>query len=574
MKHITKIIVWSVCFQIGLGSAAPNLAQAKMARTAPESKISFSALKYLDAYASHAPEEIQAVDDISTRAVGTIEAKEEFENTKRELIQALKKAKTREEIVAVKRRIANGIAAEAGLQSLQHRAIIENMTMGQLDAYRDEIIERGQVDDNQMESLIRYPTLYTKSEKATVIYDIVAEEFKQVVSTQVYELGRTSPQKLIEQMEVADRFVQNKRLKWQHKLAIAISVIAAGSLSWILITSARKKWDRRTRQMEEDYKNKTTAAEQKHVTDLQQARDDFAQRIKSAKDNQDTRMENEKNGHQKRMTDEDAAQVKRLADEAAAQDKRIKDQNAYNTNEVGKINDLFDIRARLREDGYVWTVCSVKTVTKTAFCAYDQKNYTGTERCASYCLKHPVTGRVAPEVAEQSLICSNEGIPNNCGKTNAYLWGKGVGYTDGYKKGYDTQYDIQYKSNYTSSYNEFSKIGEVDGRKDGYNDGYDDGYRQGRKDGDYDSDQTYSKGYNKGKSDGSAKGKSEGTSDGSSDGRSDGDYDGRIYGKSKGESDGKYYGNADGKEDGFADGKSDGYSDGYADGYAYARSGG
>ena len=140
-----------------------------------------------------------------------------------------------------------------------------------------------------------------------------------------------------------------------------------------------------------------------------------------------------------------------------------------------KTKDLieeFEIRAELREQGYVWSVCKETRSLQTSSCIFDHTVHSGEKVCVTRCLKNPETGdeRMAVE------SCSSAFIPNNCHIKNQYDTGWDNGYDDGYDDGYDRAYDSAYEDAYADFYYRNYDRGYTYGYDNGYSAGYSDGY--------------------------------------------------------------------------------------------------
>lgn len=140
-----------------------------------------------------------------------------------------------------------------------------------------------------------------------------------------------------------------------------------------------------------------------------------------------------------------------------------------------KTKDLiaeYELRAELRESGYVWAVCNERRLLETSSCIFDHTVHTGEKVCVTRCLKNPETGdeRFAVE------SCSSAFIPNNCHIKNQYDTGWDNGYDDGYDDGYDRAYDSAYEDAYADFYYRNYDRGYSNGYDYGYSAGYSDGY--------------------------------------------------------------------------------------------------
>jgi hypothetical protein len=138
--------------------------------------------------------------------------------------------------------------------------------------------------------------------------------------------------------------------------------------------------------------------------------------------------------------------------------------------DIQNLEQVFTERERLREQGYVWQICSTTKSIKTATCSYDYLSHSGEEVCVTRCLKQPQTGAETMHVKS----CLSSFIPNNCFTKNPTAAGYDDGYDDGYDSGYDVGYDRGYDAAYDSAYNSGYDYGYSAGFSAGYSDGYSD----------------------------------------------------------------------------------------------------
>ena len=135
-------------------------------------------------------------------------------------------------------------------------------------------------------------------------------------------------------------------------------------------------------------------------------------------------------------------------------------------------------REELREQGYVWTICSTTQSNKTMTCSYDHRAYSGSEVCVTRCLKNPSTGTETHKMTS----CTSAYIPSNCMVMNPYEKGYNDGYNQGYPDGYHDGYQDKYWKGYYDYYSKGYDAGYVRGYDYGYNDGFADGYAQAEYD--------------------------------------------------------------------------------------------
>ncbi len=154
--------------------------------------------------------------------------------------------------------------------------------------------------------------------------------------------------------------------------------------------------------------------------------------------------------------------------------------NAQNQHDqdIKTLDQIFAERERLREEGYVWQVCSTTTSVKTSSCSYDFSTHAGEEVCVTHCLKQPNTG----VETMHSKSCHSSYIPNNCFTKNPTAAGYDDGYDSGYDSGYSVGYDRGYDDAYRSAYDNAYSMAFNSGYNSGYSSGFSSGYSDGSAD--------------------------------------------------------------------------------------------
>lgn len=173
----------------------------------------------------------------------------------------------------------------------------------------------------------------------------------------------------------------------------------------------------------------------------------------------------------------------------ARYDKKTKEMNAdydrreqqaidENNQKIATLDQTFAERARLRDEGYTWQVCSTTRTPKTSSCSYDFKSYSGEQVCVTNCLKSPTGAEV-----HHVKTCLSSFIPNNCFQRNETVAGTEDGYDAGYDRGYNVGYDRAYDSAYDYEYNRAYDSAYSPAYSSGYNSGYSSGFNSGYNDG-------------------------------------------------------------------------------------------
>ncbi len=183
------------------------------------------------------------------------------------------------------------------------------------------------------------------------------------------------------------------------------------------------------------------------------------------------------------MSSTKARYEKKTKEMEADYDRREQAAIDENAKKIATLDQTFAERARLRDEGYVWQVCSTTRAPKSSACSYDHKSYAGEEVCVTNCLKNPSgleTGHVK--------TCLSAYIPNNCfvknpteagyddGYDHGYDNGFNVGYDRAYDEAYNQEYNRAYDNAYSTAYNSGYDSGYSSGFSAGYDDGYDDNY--------------------------------------------------------------------------------------------------
>ena len=350
---------------------------------------------------------------------------------------------------SIRQQLVHQTVTEEEAQQVELRFVIARMAPETLD----QLFETSMLSGNYSQELRQdYFAAYKADEKREVVYSMALNDLQNVKSVTLKKLGLLSREQLDKELSSLQSLLSVKgRDTWKIVLIVVLATAAAGFASWAIVSATQARWDRKTQKLDAD--------EQQRRIDL-------------GNDYQNREVQLQQNWHNQ---------------EAALQ--------ADWANRSVQIQAMFAERARLRDQGYVWTICSTTTTQKTVSCSYDYATHTGSEVCVTRCLKSPTTG----DMAQQSTQCSSAYIPNNCFQTNPYTAGYNAGYPQGYNGVYDTAYDRAYNSAYHDYYNSAYSQGNDDGNYDGYYDGVNDGHSDGAY---YGADDGYNNGYDLGYSDG------------------------------------------------------------------------
>ncbi len=495
----TKIISLILCLEIALGpySMSSEKEQAKIVKSdAPialrmiQSELANNSSKLIE------PDEVGESNTISDKIIMLQEQKTVLNKLKNPSIS----------LQSIRNEFVSRVSMEEKIQLIELQYVLTRMSKDKLDEIFQSALELG----NYPESLrLEYELSYSLSEKQNIVHKMLSQDINTIKSSVLKKVGRMSRAELIHELEFSDQLLSAKSPNWKVVLIVVLSVAAAGLVSWAIVSASKKRWERKTREMYDSYKEKNNELDQQHQTDMQNAQtehDQLTQDIINHWSTSTTNMQNNWSNQTQATT-------------------------TQYQNSMQAVQALFDNRAYLRDNGFVWQVCTVTQTQVTQYCPYTKSSFSGTKVCSTYCLKN-AQGVIAGN--QSNLICANASVPANCNTPNTYDSGSTAGYHDGYQDGYDLRYPTHYNDAYNAAYNTYyhsaynSGIndgqfdGQQDGNVDGYNDGYDAGYSDGLSNGAYDSKPTYNNGYNDGYSVGHVDGRDAGYNTGYSKGYSDG----------------------------------------------------
>ncbi|MBS1961763.1 MAG: sulfur globule family protein [Bdellovibrionales bacterium] len=471
MRNLTRSIVTALVLQLALGGLAPATARAETKatpNTAMSSRVALLTLRDL-VKASPAdyvdPSEMPA-DAVVADKVNMMEANQDL------LKQVQDNSYTMEMIRGA---LIRRLGQEESTQILEIRNLLQKMGDRDLEKLASESFSKGRYSADLK---MKYETAYLVNEKKEILFDLLRSDLADAKSDAVKRLGAMDRATLAKEISGTTTLLNVKGDGWKHALIIVLSVVAAGLISYGIVSAVKARHERKLRELDEEYKKKDA--------------------------------------------DLDASDKQRTADEIKADQEATAamihqhEQDILNTNQswadkTAALEKLYADRAALREAGYTWQICDTTNQPTTVSCPYDHKTYVGTQTCAKYCLKNP-QGQSLPF---NDLICSSAQIPWECYHANAHDTGLSAGQTDGYNDGYDTGYDAAYATAYHNAYQDYYNIAYNSGYSRGYQYGYDDGYSDGIADGKYDGyndgyDAGHPTGYNHGADDGYSVGYSAG----------------------------------------------------------------
>lgn len=459
MKSMTRLIVAALSLQIAFGTLGSAKAMADEPKVTPPPMAYRVALFTLRDMVKNNPETY--VDPSESAPDQALADKVSMMAANQELLTKVND--TSYTLEAIRGELVKRLNAEEAAQVIEIRNLLLKMNDQDVDHLASDAFSKGRYDPALK---TQYDTSYLLNEKKEVVYELLRADLSDAKSDALKRLGLMNRDLLAKEIAGTTNLLNTKGDGWKIALIIVLSVVAAGLISYGIVSAVKSSHERKMRKLDEEYKKK----------------------------NQD-------------LEDGD---VKRTADEQAAHDAAIKDMQNQHTADMNNANQtwadkttalqkLYSDRAALRDAGYTWQVCDTKNTATTVTCPYDKKTYVGTQVCAKYCLKNP-SGQMT---SMTDLICSSAQIPWQCYTANAHDTGYSAGQTAGYNDGYNYGYNTEYTKAYNQAYQDYYKIAYNAGYTRGYQYGFDDGYNDGISDGHYD-------GYNAGKNAGYSHGQDDG----------------------------------------------------------------
>ncbi len=390
-----------------------------------------------------------------------LQDKEEMLKAKNEILEKLQDDSIN--ILSIKKDLNKQLQENMKSQIIEFKYVLKSLPETRIQEIISALTNhRFYSADMQLELMLAY----TVKEKEKILLKYLTQDLQNLTSQSSKKIGYLTRSDLIKEIKSSESFLNSKNEKLKTALIIVASVAVAGLATWGILSATKKRHEKRMADLEVSHKQR-----------LDQAEKDYLQNLLDAERDHQQASDQDSTDHQNSM----------------------QFQQDHYSGKMVELQASFDERARLRDQGYVWTVCSVTEKQKTVTCPYNFETYIGVEVCSSRCIKNLTTGDV---YSQESLICTSASIPDNCYKTNPYTLGFSAGDVDGYNSGYDSSFNEHYKRAFDLAYDSAYFEGQGHGDSDGYSDGFNAGYSAGLSDGQYDSDATYSEGYQDGYDDG------------------------------------------------------------------------
>jgi hypothetical protein len=411
MKIMSRLLSTVLVFHFAL---APQYVKAAPAPVQPvkteQKKVTFSLVKQLVMDMKASPESYFSKEELSFKAKLLDKA------VTNEVMEKIKKKLQNNavDLAATKQEILGQLTVEQQNKLIELKYALSKVDSVKLDRFFRTAMRDGLYSKDLQFS---YDSAYGSREKLEVLMQMLNSDMSMILSQNAKSIGKMDRAALLKQLDETGSFMSIKNDKTTTVLIIVLTIAAAGLLTWGIMSSTKARYDKKTKDMNDDY------------------------------------------------------------------DQREQDAINENEKKIASLDQTFAERARLRDEGYTWQVCSTTRAPKTSSCSYDHKAYSGEEVCVTNCLKNPAgleTGHVK--------TCLSAYIPNNCfvknpteagyddGYDNGYDEGYNVGYDRAYEAAYDSEYQRAYDNAYSNAYNSGYDSGYSAGFSAGYDDGYDDNY--------------------------------------------------------------------------------------------------
>lgn len=198
------------------------------------------------------------------------------EETKRahdELIAKFKNSQN--DITELKDELISKLNAEAQIQLKEMSYVLSRMDSSSLDRLFDRSMQRGRYSK---EVSFDYNLSFTAKEKRGVIYSMIASDIEQMKSAQTKRISLSTREQLIKEFELAKSFFVLKNQKLKRTAAIILTVIAAGLATWALTSFIKTKFEKKTRDMNNDFDNAETETEEEFAKKTQDLIAEFEER--------------------------------------------------------------------------------------------------------------------------------------------------------------------------------------------------------------------------------------------------------------------------------------------------------
>lgn len=401
-RLITAVLVlhFTLYPQHGMAATTP------VVKTEAPQKVTFSLVKQLVMDMKASPEAYFTKEELSMKAKLIDKA------VTNEVMAGIKKKLTDSSynLASVKQEILASLTTEQQNKLIELKYALSQVDSSKLDRFFRTAMRDGIYSKDLQYS---YESAYGSREKLEVLMQMLNSDMSMILSQNAKQIGMMDRAALLKQLELTGSFMTIKSDQTTTVLIIVLTIAAAGLLTWGIMSSTKARYEKKTKEMNEDYDRREQAAI---------------------------------------------------------------DENAK---KIATLDQTFAERARLRDEGYTWQVCSTTKTPKSSACSYDHRSYAGEEVCVTNCLKNPAgleTGHIK--------TCLSAYIPNNCfvknpteaGYDDGYDHGYDNGYNVGYDRAYDAAYDQEYQRAYDNAYSSAYKSGYDSGYSSGFSAGYDDGY--------------------------------------------------------------------------------------------------
>lgn len=407
MKILSRVLSSVLVLHFALApqfvSAAPVPApQAK----AVESKVTFSLVKQLVMDMKTSPETYFSKEELSMKAklLDKSVTNDVMANIKKKLLNpAIDLSATKQEILGQ-------------LTTEQQNKMIElKFALSKLDGVKLDRFFRTAMRDGiySPELQYSYDSAYGSREKLEVLMQMLNSDMSMILSQNAKAIGKLDRAALLKQLEDTGSFLTIKDDKTTTVLIIVLTIAAAGLLTWGIMSSTKARYEKKTKEMNEDYDRREQAAIDENAKKIASLDQTFAERA--------------------RLRDEGYTWQVCKTERTPKTSICSYDHKSYGGEEVCVTNCLKNPAGV--ETGHI----------KTCLSAYIPNN----------------------------CFVKN---PTEAGYDDGYDHGYDNGYNVGYDRAYDAAYNQEYNRAYDNAYSSAYNAGYDSGYNSGFSAGYDDGY--------------------------------------------------------------------------------------------------
>lgn len=401
-RLLTSVLVIHFAFSPQFVTAAP----VPQAKTEAPAKVTFSLVKQLVMDMKTSPETYFSKEELSMKAklIDSSVTNEVMAGIKKKLQNpAIDLAATKQEILAQ-------LTVEQQNKMIELKYALSRLDSAKLDrffrtAMRDGVYSR----DLQFS----YDSAYGSREKLEVLMQMLNSDMSMILTQNAKAIGKLDRAALLKQIDETGSFLTIKSDKTTTVLIIVLTIAAAGLLTWGIMSSTKARYEKKTKEMNDDYDRREQQAIDENNQKIATLDQTFAERA--------------------RLRDEGYTWQVCKTERSTKSSVCSYDHKSYAGEEVCVTNCLKNPAGQ--ETGHV----------KTCLSAYVPNN----------------------------CFWKNE---TEAGYDDGYDHGYDNGYNVGYDRAYDSAYNQEYQRAYDNAYSSAYNSGYDSGYSAGFDAGYDDGY--------------------------------------------------------------------------------------------------